>query len=37
MHHLEDKIADWRKRRAVAGINAPAVLDELESHLREDI
>lgn len=37
MYNLEGEIARWRKRMAAGGINAPAVLDELESHLREEI
>jgi hypothetical protein len=37
MPDLEEKIAEWRKRMAAGGINTPAVLDELESHLREEI
>lgn len=37
MRNLEEEIAGWRKRMAAGGIKAPAVLDELESHLREEI
>jgi len=37
MHNLEEKITDWRKQMAAGGIKSPAVLDELESHLREDV
>jgi hypothetical protein len=37
MRNLENKITEWRSRMAAGGIKAPAVLDELESHLREDI
>src|ERR1700743_3988821 len=37
MYNLEKEIARWRQRMAAGGINAPAVLDELESHLREEI
>jgi leader peptidase (prepilin peptidase) / N-methyltransferase len=37
MFDLERAISEWRKRMAASGINAPAVLDELESHLREDV
>jgi len=37
MLSLEDKIAEWRKRMAAGGVKAPAVLDELENHLREDM
>jgi hypothetical protein len=37
MRKLEEKIAAWRTRMAGGGIKSPAVLDELESHLREDV
>ena len=37
MLNLEENIAAWRQHLLAAGINAPAVLDELESHLREDM
>jgi hypothetical protein len=37
MHSLDEKIAHWRKQMAAGGIKSPAVLDELESHLREDV
>ncbi len=37
MFDLEPAIAEWRKQMLVAGIKAPAPLEELESHLREDI
>ena len=37
MFNLEQAIAEWRKRMAAGGINSSAVLDELESHLREDV
>jgi leader peptidase (prepilin peptidase) / N-methyltransferase len=37
MFDLEHAIAEWRKRMAAGGINTSAVLDELESHLREDV
>jgi hypothetical protein len=37
MFDLEQAIADWRKQMLAAGINSPVPLDELESHLREDI
>ena len=37
MFDLESGIADWRKRMLAAGIQSPATLDELESHLREEI
>lgn len=37
MPDLEEKIAEWRTRMAAGGINSLAVLDEPESHLREEI
>lgn len=37
MFNLEQAIGEWRKKMLAAGIKNPAVLDELESHLREDI
>jgi hypothetical protein len=37
MFNLERAIAKWRQRMAVSGIKDTAVLDELESHLWEDI
>jgi hypothetical protein len=37
MRDLDEKIAAWRTRMAAGGIKTPAVLDELEAHLREDV
>src|SRR5580765_7357930 len=37
MFNLDHAIVDWRRQMAAEGIRTPAVLDELESHLREDI
>jgi len=37
MFDVEQSIADWRKQMLVAGIQTPVPLDELESHLREEI
>jgi leader peptidase (prepilin peptidase)/N-methyltransferase len=37
MRNLDEQIAEWRTRMAAGGIKSPAVLDELESHLREDV
>ena len=37
MFNLEQAMADWRRRMLAAGIKTPAPLDELESHLREDM
>src|SRR5215467_5349864 len=37
MFNLEQAILDWRRQMAARGIEAPGVLDELESHLRDDV
>lgn len=37
MRELDKGIAEWRKRMAAGGVKRSAVLDELESHLREEI
>jgi len=37
MFDLEKSIADWRRHMRAAGVKNPVVLDELESHLREDV
>ena len=37
MFDLEQAITEWRRQMAAGGIKAADVLDELESHLREDI
>jgi hypothetical protein len=37
MFNLEQSIAEWRKQMLAAGIKTPAPLEELESHLREEI
>jgi hypothetical protein len=37
MFNLEHAIAEWRREMLDAGIKAPVPLDELESHLRDDI
>lgn len=37
MPDLEQLIADWRKHMLSAGIKTPVPLEELESHLRDDI
>ena len=36
MFNLDRAIADWRRQMADGGINAPAILDELEEHLCEE-
>ena len=37
MFNLEQSIAEWRRQMLAAGIKTPVPLDELESHLREEI
>jgi hypothetical protein len=37
MFNLESSIANWRKEMLAAGIPSPAPLEELESHLREEV
>ena len=37
MFNLEQAVAEWRGRLAKAGVRSPKILDELESHLREEI
>lgn len=37
MFNLEQSIAEWRQQMLAAGIETPATLEELESHLREGI
>lgn len=37
MFDLEQSITEWRKQMLAAGIKIPVPLDELESHLREEI
>ena len=37
MPDLELQFAEWRRQMAAGGIKSPAVLDELESHLRDDV
>jgi hypothetical protein len=37
MFDLEKAIADWRRQMVKAGIKTPVPLEELESHLREEI
>lgn len=37
MFNLDQAIADWRRQMAAVGLNSAAVLDELESHLRDEI
>jgi hypothetical protein len=37
MFNLERAISDWRREMKSAGIKTPTTLDELETHLREEI
>ena len=37
MFDLEQSITEWRKQMLAAGIKTPVPLEELESHLREEI
>ena len=37
MFKLEQAISDWRRQMLAAGIKAPVPLEELESHLRDEI
>jgi len=37
MFDLEHAISEWRRQLANGGIDSPQVVDELESHLRDDI
>jgi hypothetical protein len=37
MFNLEQSITEWRQQMLAAGIKTPAPLEELESHLREEI
>jgi hypothetical protein len=37
MFNLEQAISEWRRHMLAAGVNNPDVVDELESHLREDV
>ncbi len=37
MPDLEKQISEWRRQMLAAGIKTPVPLEELESHLREDI
>lgn len=37
MFDLEQSLAEWRRQMGAAGIKSPVPLEELESHLREEI
>src|SRR5687767_2130441 len=36
MFNLEQSISEWRRQMQSAGVRNPEIVDELESHLRED-
>lgn len=37
MFDLEQAIAEWRRKMTAAGIKTPTLLEELESHLRDEV
>lgn len=37
MFKLQEEIERWRQKLSAIGLKSPAILDELEEHLREDI
>jgi hypothetical protein len=37
MFNLEQAISDWRRQMAAGGLKSPEVVNELESHLRDDV
>lgn len=37
MFHLESAISEWRRAMSADGLKAAALLDELESHVRDDV
>ena len=37
MFNLEQAIVEWRQRMLAVGVKTPVPLEELESHLREDV
>ena len=37
MFNLEQAVSEWRQQMIAAGVKSPAVLGELENHLREDV
>jgi hypothetical protein len=37
MFNLDEAITEWRRKMAAAGVKTPAPLDELESHLRDEV
>jgi len=37
MFNLEPSIAEWRRQMLAAGVKTPVPLEELESHLRDEL
>src|SRR5713101_4834439 len=37
MFNLDESISEWRRQMLAAGIKTPVPLNELESHLRDDV
>lgn len=37
MFELDQAVSEWRQQMLAAGLEAPELLDELESHLRDDV
>ncbi len=37
MFNLEQAISEWRRQMLAAGLKTPVPLEELESHLRQDV
>lgn len=37
MFNLDQAIIEWRRKMSAGGVNDPTVLDELESHVREEV
>jgi len=37
MFNLDQAIIEWRRKMSAGGVKAPAVLDEFESHMREEV
>src|SRR5216684_2995500 len=37
MFNLDESISEWRRQMLAAGIKTPVPLNELESHLRDDL
>ena len=37
MFNLEQSVSEWRRQMQSGGVKNPGIVDELESHLREDL